>query len=444
MKKTARNAAFEALLQMETKQGYSNLVLDQTLTRYGLSPQERGLATTLFYGVLERQLTLDAYLKSCLQQPDRKLERKTQIVLRCGAYQLLYLDKIPANACVNEAVETIRGAGKAAYTGFVNGVLRTLIRKKEQLSLPTGEDPAALSIRHSVPVPLIEMWQKAYGTDVAVKMLEAFSARPETYLRVNTEKTDSKALQAVLEKEGVACVGSEKLPDVLVTRSMAVRQSAAFAQGLFHVQDLSAQLICHLLAPAPGEAVLDVCAAPGGKSFTMAQLMQGRGCVTALELHGARAALIRQGADRLGLETIQEMQADATALSAMDLPQMDKVLCDVPCSGYGVIRRKPEIRYKPLTDAAELPELQYRILVQGAEKVKRGGLLCYATCTLHPAENEDVANRFLSAHSKFEPAPLSLPDWIVPREKEPDHMLTMLPFAGGSDGFFTAMFRRVQ
>lgn len=443
-KATARSVALDALLEMERREGYSNLVMDRALRDSALDPRDSALASAIFYGVLEKRIALDWALARCLKDPGRRMDRTVRTCLRCGAYQILCLDRVPDSAAVNETVSLCRERGKAALSGFVNGVLRRLSREKESLTLPEGDDAAAWSVRYAVPEPLIELWRRAYGKDVTLRLLQSFSRPAETYVRVNTARTTAAKLAAALAQRGIEL---EPLPFpegcAVLRNSGSPALLPEFTQGLFHVQDLSAQLACALLAPKPGETVYDCCAAPGGKSFTMAEGMVGAGGrVTAFDLHEGRVELIREGARRLGLGNVSAKARDMTA-PITGLPLADKVLCDVPCSGTGVIRRKPEIRYKDPNGVGELPRLQRSILTNAAALVRPGGLLLYSTCALDPAENGAVAQAFLRETPGFVPVTIELPgvDRVI---DEPENQWTLFPFAGASDGFFTALFRRTE
>lgn len=454
MKVTARSVALEALLQMEQNEGYSNLVIDKALKASGLDGRDSALASAIFYGVLERRLTLDWYLRQCLRDPKKRVERTARTALRLGAYQIFYLDRVPDSAAVNETVNALKARGKSASAGFVNGVLRSLVRRKEELALPGGGDVEALSVRYSVPEELILLWQKAYGRETAEKLLGAFQEKAKTYVRLNPFCLAGNELFGTLE--GGAQLESFIAPELtgILRHSGDPTELPEFQAGLFHVQDLSAQLVCEILAPKPGELVYDCCAAPGGKSFTMAQMMGGKGEVFSFDLHPSRVMLIEEGARRLGIHNLTARAADMTK-PLEHAPQGDKVLCDVPCSGFGVIRRKPEIRYKSLKEVKALPELQYAILKNAANLVKPGGVLVYSTCTLNPAENGAVAERFLRENHGFSPMNIELPHVEGPASEagasigrlrrvveEPPNHLTMMPFAGASDGFFAASFLR--
>ena len=441
MKHTPRHTATQALLQMEENEGYSNIVIDKALRAAGLDTRDAGLASTIFYGVLERRLPLEHFLRGCLANPQKKLDPQVWALLLCAAYQILYLDRVPDSAAVNEAVEEAKGIKGGAFAGLVNGVLRSLARKKAGLSLPQGDSLQALSLRYSIPQELIALWQRSYGKELTAQLLEAFQRRAPLYLRINPLRATAEGLAASLGRQGVSLKPVESLPWAAVAEGEGSPASLEeFQEGLFHVQDLSAQLACSLLEAQPGQAVCDCCAAPGGKSFTLAEDMENTGSLHAFDLYKGRVGLIQQGAERLRLSCIQAGRKDASK-PYEGLGPMDRVLCDVPCSGYGVIRRKPEIRYKPLATVRELPRLQYAILENGAALVKPGGLLLYATCTLNPAENGAVASRFLQEHPEFEPAPFRLPG-VTRLVEEPPHTITLLPVNGGSDGFYAARFRR--
>ena len=441
MKDIARHTALQALLQMEQNEGYSNIVIDKALRANGLNRRDASLAAVIFYGVLERRLTLDHFLRGCLKDPRKRPDPRIWMLLRCAAYQILFLDRVPDSAVVNEAVEEAKTIKGGTYAGMVNGVLRSLSRKKPLLSLPEGTSVEALSLRYSVPQELISLWRKSYGKSVTMGILKDFEQRPPLYIRINPLRATVETLRVSLAEKGFSLTPLSYPPGAAVLEGEGSPAALEeFQQGMFHIQDLSAQLACSLLEAKAGQTLCDCCAAPGGKSFTLAENLENTGIVYSFDLYKGRVGLIQQGAQRLGLSSVIAQRRDASK-PYTELPPMDGVLCDVPCSGYGVIRRKPEIRYKPLISVKGLPELQLTILSHGAELVKPGGLLLYATCTLNPVENGEVAQAFLDSHSEFEPAPFQLPG-VEHLVEEPAHTLTMLPAGGGSDGFFAARFRR--
>ena len=437
---TARRVCLDALLQVEENEGYSNIVLDKALRAAALEPRDSALASTLFYGVLEKELTLDYVIAQFLKNPNQKLENGTAMLLRMAVYQILYLDRIPDSAAVNESVSLAKATGRGRYAGLINAVLRQFLRNRDALVWPDEKSDLykAYSVRYAIPQPLIRLWDQAYGREHLLPMLEALSDRAALYVRVNSLKVTDEALCSRLEAEGCTVSACTFVEHALKIEKLPGRITdlPSFQEGLFHVQDTASQLLCALVEPKPNTVVADVCAAPGGKSFTMAEKMENTGHVFSFDLYKGRVGLIKDGAQRLGLTNLTASVRDASA--AQDDFMADTVLCDVPCSGFGVIRRKPEIRRKKPSDAAGLPAIQSAILENAAAHVKPGGRLVYSTCTLNPAENTQVAERFLAGHPEFEPDPI-LRDHAL---DEPSYMLTMLPGVLDTDGFFVARFRR--
>lgn len=444
MTENARTAALQALLHVDENEGYSNIVIDKTLRRFSLDSRDAALATALFYGVLERRITLDYIIAHFCRNPEQILSPVVREILRLGVYQILYMEKIPTSAAVNEAVKAAKENKAVKAAGFINGLLRSVLRSEHPLVLPdAAKNPVkALSVRYSCPEWLIRLWSRSYGEKICLSLLESLAEKAPIYARVNTVKNTLPQLREALEREGVKSIPVTLVPDALELHGTgSVAQLESFEQGLFHIQDLSSQLCCALVDPQPGERVLDVCAAPGGKSFTMAQRMENKGELLAFDQYRGKVGLIRQGAERLGLSVIQTEMRDA-AEPKTPLAPAARVLCDAPCSGLGIIRRKPEIRYKPKDSLDSLPDLQYLILCRSCALVEPNGLLFYSTCTLNPAENDAVAARFLKEHPDFVPEPLCLPDAFRRALPEPEHQVTLLPPVHGTDGFFIAAFRR--
>ncbi|MEG0852265.1 MAG: 16S rRNA (cytosine(967)-C(5))-methyltransferase RsmB [Angelakisella sp.] len=425
--KTARETAATALLSVFSQGGYSNIVLDNILEKEDLSSQDRSFCAALFYGVAERVLTLDYAIAAYCKSPLKKLSPAVLTCLRCGFYQLLYMPSVPQSAAVNETVTVVKQLGETQAAGLVNGILRSFVRAN--LTYPEPKDKlTALSIKYSVPMPLIQLWRKGYGQEATLRILEGISTVPPLFVRVNTTRTTADALVETLAAEGVEAHHCETSPDALrLSATGSIAKLAAFRQGLFHVQDLASQLCAAAGAPAAGMRILDVCAAPGGKSFTMAELAENKGSLTSCDLYPARLTLVEEGAARLGLGSITALAQDGAVYNP-DLGLFDLVLCDVVCSGFGIIRRKPEIRYKALQTLDELPTLQYNILYTSSRYLRAGGRLVYSTCTLNPRENEEVVERFLTEQNDFI---LSAPPrTIFPNELE------------GADGFFYAVLER--
>lgn len=433
---TGREAAFQALCRMAAG-GYSNLTLDALLQQTP-DGRERAFAAALFYGTLERRLTLDKALSRCLKKPPGKLDAEVLAALELAAYQLLYLPHIPERAAVGESVELVKHSRKKSAAGFVNGVLRSFLRGGKALPVPA--DPlAALELETSMPRWILALWAEQYGEETAAALAKSCLGRPPLQLRANTLKAAPEALAAELAAAGAAVERHPLLENCLTAAGLgAVGSLPAYLEGRCYVQDAASQLCAAAVAPEPGETVFDLCAAPGSKSFTMAQLMQDKGLIRAFDLHPQRVGLIREGAGRLGISIIQAETGDASVFRE-SLGRADRVLCDVPCSGLGVIRRKPEIRQKPPGQIGRLPALQLAILSNGADYVKPGGVLVYSTCALNRAENDEVAAAFLAKRPDFAPDPL--PGCFGGLGE--GHTATLMPHRGGYDGFFIARFRRI-
>ncbi len=442
----ARTAAWCALRKVQADEGYSNIVLDKTIKNSQLDARDAAFASTLFYGVLEKKIPLDHCLKQFSKIPLQKIDPGTLEILRMAVYQILYMDKVPDSAAVNEAVQLAKEQKLVKAAGFINGVLRNVIRKKQQIRWPDADDGSleALSVRFSCPKELISFWQKAYGAETAEKILSSLQEHPPIYIRINPLRCSLEEMKRFLEEKKVNY--TEDLP---VSNCLALWNPGSFTEwepfrkGWFHVQDLSSQICCAFLSPEPGERVIDVCAAPGGKSFTLAEYMENRGELLSFDKYKGKVNLIRSGAERLELSCIRAGVRDAV-LDEKNLQLADKVLCDVPCSGFGILRRKPEIRYKSLKELDSLPNLQYLILCKTSNLVRPGGRLLYSTCTLAPKENGQIADRFLKEHPEFEPYPLPLPSGVSHEIMEADNQLTIFPHTCGSDGFFVAAFQRKQ
>ena len=433
-----RLTVVKMLMKMDSSEAYSNLLLDHVFSESDLSERDKAFAAALFYGVLERRLTLDYIIEKNSKIPFAKLDPAAVVILRTGLYQLLYMDSVPESAAVNESVKLCKKLKCFSAQGFVNGMLRSFIRGGKKISYLGLEPEKRLSVEYSCPQWLTEKLVREYGTDFAVRALKASVGKPPVYARVNTLKTTTEKLLAELSKHRIKAVAYPGLDNCIkLEKSGDIEKCAPFRQGLFHVQDISSQLCCLTLRPVVNETVLDVCAAPGGKSFTLAELMGNNGRLYSMDLHDMRVGLIEDGAARLGIKMITAMQNDASKFNG-ELPQADRVLCDVPCSGLGVIRRKPEIKFKSAEDFEGLPEIQSQILETSARYVKPGGTLVYSTCTLSRAENDEVAGRFAAAHPEFLPIVQQVPFAGAAGEC----MRTYCPDENGGDGFFTASFRR--
>lgn len=432
----ARACAFRVLKAVHANGAFSPRALDAEVKRAELSEQDAALAANIVYGSLEREVMLDRYIDRELTRSG-KLRAEIRVILRLSAYQLLFCDKIPVYSAINEGVELAKTVD-AHQGGFVNAVLRNIDRHRAESVLPDGEKRPTeyLSVRYSVQPWIAEEWVREYGFDGAEAMLAACEGRPPLTVRVNTLKTDADGLISALAAQGVAAEKHPEIPDMLcVSGTGSIESLSAYKAGLFHVQDAASALCCGLLGAQKGETVCDVCAAPGGKSFTVAELMQNSGVLLSFDISEKKTKLIADGAERLGLTVLTASVRDAA--SDAPLPQADRILCDVPCSGLGVIRKKPEIRRKTAAEVAALPEIQGRILRASAKHLRRGGTLIYSTCTVLRAENEAVVEKFLAENRDFAPLPFKTP------YSDEDWRVTLRPDKCGTDGFFIARMEKI-
>ena len=431
MSKNARQLAFEILLKIEKDKAYSNLTVDSVLSSSTLDTRDKAFVSNLVYGVTERRITLDYQLSQYLTQPLKKLKLQVLIILRMGVYQIFYMDKVPDSAAVNESVKLSKENKLSFASSLINAVLRKC--SDNGLVFPKEEDKEYISVLYSCPLWLCEKLIREYGREDAEKFLASCDGSADTVIRVNTLKTDATSLIEKLEGEGVkAEKGYVENSLIIDLEGKEITKLSAYKNGLFHVQDTASQLCARALCAKRGDTVFDLCAAPGGKSFTVSQYMENEGRLYSFDLYEHRAGLIRDGAERLGISVLTAETGDASVFNEK-LGMADKVLCDVPCSGLGIIRRKPEIKYKDRESLDGLFEIQYSILENGARYVKEGGRLIYSTCTLNKDENENVCRKFIKLHKNFrQVAPLP--------EISDEVMLTLMPHKNNSDGFFIAAF----
>ena len=442
--KNAREAAFEILSRIEKDGSYSNLMLDKVQKENNLTGRDASFCTALVYGVLERRLMLDYIIRQYSSVRLKKIEAGTLIILRMGVYQLLFMDSVHSGAAVNESVSLAKKNKLYKSSGFINAVLRSFVRAECKYKLPEKIDKAQyLSVVYSCPKEIVSLWLESYGEEITEKILGAFMGRQELCVRVNTKLTTADELLYELTELGVKAEKSKISSNaLLVSGTGSVDSLEPFKSGKMYVQDISSVICTELANPQKGFRVADVCAAPGSKSFSMALLMEDEGEVHSFDLYPHKAQLIRKGAERLNINIIKAEVRDATSKDSVLSEACDLVLCDAPCSGLGVLGRKPEIRYKSFEEMQNLPSLQYEILTNSAKLVKAGGKLVYSTCTLNPMENGEIADRFLSEHKDFEACELTLPENIKRGINESGNQLTLFPHINGTDGFFVSAFRR--
>ena len=363
-----RKLAVNILTKIQKDNAYSNLTLSAYFKENEISAEDKAFVTALVYGVLDRKITLDYVLSRFMKTPIKKTAPFTLNTLRTALYQIMYMDKIPESAAVNEAVKLIKKSSENRNQGFVNAVLREVLRQDNLL--PEGNDIQSLSVRYSAPVWLVETFLKDYGEQTTIALLEESLKKPPFTLKVNTLKTTTQKLKESLEKSGVTVCETEHTDALILLKGIDLLKNSDFKNGHFHIEDMASQKAISVLSPKKGERVLDICAAPGGKTFTMAEIMQNEGEIIACDLDEQRVSLIADGADRLGIDIIKPCVADATEYNEK-LSLFDAVLCDVPCSGLGVIRRKPDIKYNAAADFTELEAIQRKILRNAVKYLKK-------------------------------------------------------------------------
>lgn len=438
-----RKIAFNTLYRVLFDEGYSALVLNNSIKDNNLNKVDASFLSHLVYGVLERKLLLDHILSQYSKIKPKKIENKTLLILELGLFQLLFMDKVPSNSAVDESVKLSKKVGAYKSSGFINAVLRNFIRSDMKYTLSSESDKIKhLSIRYSCPEFLVSMWLEQYGEEITLSILNGLAERPPLTIRVNNLLTTKEELIKELTECGVEVEKVEFLPYALNIRNTgSIENLKPFKEGKFYVQDCASQLCCEILDAEENMTICDICSAPGGKSLYSALRMNNKGKVYSYDLYEHKIKLIRDSAKRLSVDIISADVRDALD-DNYPLPTCQRLLCDVPCSGFGIIRRKPEIRYKKATIVDNLPQLQYSILCKNADMLAEGSVLVYSTCTLTNAENKDVVNRFLEHHKEFVPEKIDLPVNFNRFIDEPEHMLTLLPFKNMTDGFFIAKFRK--
>ncbi|MCD7776363.1 MAG: 16S rRNA (cytosine(967)-C(5))-methyltransferase RsmB [Firmicutes bacterium] len=436
-----RQAAVDALIRWERSDIFIDDAVDLMLRDYPCDSGaeasgyalDRALSATLLYGVVERKITLDYIIPILSGRDLSSLDKQTLNVLRVGLYQLLYLDKIPSYAAVNETVSCAPQRSR----GLVNAVLRQMLRRGGKPFYPNPDDGLIhyLSVKCSLPEWIISEWTNDYGEKTAVFLAsETFNRRPMT-LRVNTTRTSCEELLEKLQSAGIEAFHNACVPDMIDVSSGSVTRFPGYGEGLFFVEDAASRICASILGAMPGDTVIDTCSAPGGKSFSLAIDMGCRGTIYSFDVSQKKKKLIDEGVSRLGLDIIKSDVCDGKQPKRELFGCADAVLCDVPCSGLGVISKKPDIRYKEKKSIERLPDIGFSILSASADYVKGGGRLVYSTCTLRRAENEAVTEKFLASHGDFSPAPIH-----VCGIDAACGQITLMPHIHGTDGFYIASF----
>lgn len=427
-----RQIALRILDEYEAGGKYINLSLSSHTTDV-LTREERAQLTALLYTAVERKLTYDYYICALSGRSESSIDPHTKNILRLGLCQLIDMSSVPDFAAVNESVKLARSKGERA---FVNGILRAASREKNALPMPPEAKnyKRYLSVKHSFPLAVVKHFDSLYGREATEKIFEFYNSEKYTDITVNTVKISVNEYLKCLENAGFSATASPDVPHSLrIEASVNPERLPGFADGHFFVQDRASAVSSMALSPVSDGVTLDVCSAPGGKSFASAILSGDTGRIYSFDLHESKLSLIESGAERLGLNSISASERDALTPDESLIGIADRVICDVPCSGLGVLGKKPDLRYKDTSLLTELPPLQLDILTASARYLKNGGELLYSTCTLNPLENEQVVAKFLENNPSF-----ALTDFAVGSLKSTDGMLYMLPHIHGTDGFFMA------
>lgn len=418
-----RETALLALYEIEYGGAYSNMAVKDALT--GLEDsRDKGLVTQLVYGVVRRKLTLDYIISKYSTVKLKKLSKYVLLILRMGVYQLYFTDKIPESAAVNESVRLAKKYARKS-SGFVNGILHSVIRGKENLEYPKDKIEN-LAVKYSFPEEMVEL---LWDTGFCEELLCSLNIEPETTVRVNTLKKEE--LKTSMEISPI-------YNGARILKGTDIAKNPDYIAGRIIPQDIAASCASIALSPKPYETCIDMCAAPGGKTTHLAELMENKGKIYAFDIHPHKIEIINKNAERMGISIIDAKVGDSTETKDELLEKADKVLCDVPCSGLGIIRRKPDIKWNK-EDIEALPEIQYRILKNAAKYLKPGGELVYSTCTILKRENEDVVMRFLEENDEFEFTRINLPGKL---DRENNGYITLYPNIDGTDGFFIAKIKR--
>ena len=439
----AREIAYKVLLDIEKNKNYSNMAINKHFKDVKLSNQDRGLATEIIYGVIENKYYIDYIIDKLSKIKTNKMEIYVKTLLRMGIYQILFLNSISDYAAVNETVNLAKKKNPK-ISGFVNGILRNVIRQKETIgSINVKDEIDYLAIKYSYDKWIIRNWMIHFGKEFTMDLLEANAEKPSIYLRVNTLKITREELIEKLEGQGVKASKVSQIEEAIKVENFKnIENNSLYKEGLFTIQDISSMLVGKVMNPKENTLVLDVCSAPGGKTTHIATLMKNTGKVISRDIYDHKLKLIKAGCRRLGLENVEVEDFDGMKLDKESIDKFDYVLADVPCSGLGIIRRKPEIKYKEKEDFRDLPSIQKKILENASKYVKNGGTLIYSTCTIQEAENIDVINEFLQKNKNFKLVPIN--EVNIDLENQENGYMKIYPNIHGMDGFFISKLIRVR
>ncbi len=444
MTKNIREQIVNLLLEIERDKSYAQLALKNELRE--VQGPDKGFMTEVVYGTLKYQIQLDYIIDSFSKTPVRKMKPLMRQLLRMSVYQLIYLDKVPASAVINEAVKIAKKRKFVNLSGFVNGVLRTIDRERNNIKYPskTKEPLRYFSVMYSLPEWIIETWFKEYDTEKVEAICKALNERAQVCIRVNTLKATKEEVIKCLEAEGVTVLPGEFLEEAMYLKNVDnIQNMSSFKNGLWTVQDESAMLVGKVINSQSGERILDLCSAPGGKSIHMAELMKNEGEIISCDIHPHKLELITKNAERMGVTIIKPTLQDGTVCNEAFIGSFDRVLVDAPCSGLGIMKRKPDIRYnKEVADLEDIAQIQRAILTQAVKYLKPDGILVYSTCTISKEENEEMV-AFMLRELGLELMPIvdTIPK-LLQKEVQQESMIQILPHIAGTDGFFIAGLRK--
>ncbi|KHS57963.1 16S rRNA methyltransferase [Terrisporobacter othiniensis] len=439
----AREIAYKVLLDIEKNKNYSNMAINKHFKDVELSNQDRGLATEIIYGVIENKYYIDYMIDKLSKVKTNKMEIYVKTLLRMGIYQIMFLNSISDYAAVNETVNLAKKKN-SKVSGFINGILRNVIRQKETIgAIKVKDDIDYLAIKYSYDKWMIRNWMIHFGREFTEELLEANSQRPSIYLRTNTLKITRDELIEKLEKQNIKAYKVSVVDEAIKVENLKdIENNSIYKEGLFTVQDISSMLVGKVMNPEENSLVLDVCSAPGGKTTHMATLMNNTGQVVSRDIYEHKLKLIKASCKRLNLTNVNVEEYDAMKIDKDSIGKFDYVLADVPCSGLGIIRRKPEIKYKEKEEFRDLPPIQKKILENASKYVKKGGTLIYSTCTIQDSENIDVINEFLQKNKNFELAPIN--EVKVDLDNQEKGYMKIYPNIHEMDGFFISKLIRVR
>lgn len=445
MEDIARLIAVKTLFDIEEKKSFSNIKLNNYFKQYDPSPIDRAFATEILYGTIRWKLKIDFMIQKFSKLKLSKISPWVLSCIRTGVYQIFFMDKVPDFAAVNQAVEIVKLKDKKA-SSFVNGVLRNILRNKEEFDKIQVKDRIKrLSIEYSHPEWFVKKFVGLYGEDFVLDLMNVNNTPPELIIRVNTLKCSREELSKRLTSKGIECTLGRLSESLILKGFSAIEKSEEFIEGLFTIQDESSMLAVKVLEPGENDRVLDLCSAPGGKSTAMAQLMKNRGEIQSFDIHEHKLELINNNAKRLGIDIIKTRLKDSSVFDEEYKDYGDRVLLDAPCSGLGLMRKKPEIRWSiQPEDIMELQKIQMKIIDNASKYVKKEGNLVYSTCTISKEENEDVIQYFLRSNENFELENICkyIPESIRRDDTCSKGYIKLFPNINGSDGFFIAKLKR--